>query len=32
VILAAALSGAALPFGRFYPEPWPTAASLGDPG
>jgi hypothetical protein len=32
VILAAALSGAALPFGRFYPEPWPIAAPMGSSG
>jgi len=32
VILAAALTGAALPFGRFYPEPWPTTTPTGSSG
>lgn len=32
VILAAALTGAALPFGRFYPEPWPTTTPTGGSG
>jgi len=32
VITAALLSGQSLPFGRFYPEPWPTSTSCPDLG
>lgn len=32
VILAATLNGLALPFGQFYPEPWPTAAPAAGGG